>query len=120
MLLSSAKHEPTSTAPWNGELIASKERPDTVATDNLALKLTYEAKYDEAEQLYRRLLHTREKASGKDHPDTLITVRGLASVLTYEEKYDEAKRMYRRLLNGQEKALGQAHPEHSRPLRILL
>jgi len=52
----------------------------------------------------------REKALGKEHPDTLRSVNNLASVLQYQGKYEEAEQMSRRAVEGKEKALGKEHP----------
>jgi hypothetical protein len=39
-----------------------------------------QGKYEEAEQMNRRALGGREKALGKDHPDTLTSVSNLAEL----------------------------------------
>ena len=54
----------------------------------------------------RRALEGKEKALGKEHPDTLISVNNLALVLQYQGKHEEAEQMNRRALQGREKALG--------------
>ena len=66
--------------------------------------------YDEAEQMDRRALDSREKMLGKEHPDTLTSVCNLASVLRYQGKYGEAEPMNRRALDDNEKVLGKEHP----------
>ena len=58
----------------------------------------------------RRALEGREKALGKEHPNTLTSVSNLASVLRYQGKYEEVEEMNRRALEGKEKALGKEHP----------
>ncbi|KAH7032570.1 uncharacterized protein B0I36DRAFT_406976 [Microdochium trichocladiopsis] len=58
----------------------------------------------------RRALDGREKALGKDHPDTLTSVSNLAGVLRHQGKYEEAEAMHRWALDGREKALGKDHP----------
>ena len=57
-----------------------KENPDTLTgVSNLALVLSYQGKYEEAEAMNRRALDGREKALGKEHPDTRMSVDNLAS-----------------------------------------
>jgi Tfp pilus assembly protein PilF len=53
----------------------------------------------------------REKALGKDHPNTLTSVSNLAGVLQYQGKYEAAEEMNRRALEEREKALGKDHPD---------
>ncbi|KAK6529980.1 hypothetical protein TWF694_003355 [Orbilia ellipsospora] len=69
-----------------------------------------QGKYDEAMWWYERALAGKEKALGKNHLETLITVHDIASVFENQGKYDEAMRWYERALAGKEKALGKDHP----------
>jgi tetratricopeptide (TPR) repeat protein len=66
--------------------------------------------YTAAEGFLRLSLEIREKALGREHPDTLTSVSQLGSVLESQGKYDEAEAMHRRALEGREKALGREHP----------
>jgi hypothetical protein len=43
----------------------------------------------------RRALEGKEKALGKEYPDTLASVNSLALVLNDQGKYEEAERMHR-------------------------
>jgi len=76
---------------------------------NLASVLQQQGKYEAAEEMNRRALEGREKALGKQHPDTLSSVSILAGVLQYRGKYEAAEEMNRRALEGREKALGKEH-----------
>ncbi|KAH6667983.1 hypothetical protein B0J14DRAFT_519380 [Halenospora varia] len=67
--------------------------------------------YNTAEEMDRRALEGREKALGKEHPDTLTSVSSLAVVLWKQGKYEQAEEMHRRELEGCEKALGKEHPD---------
>lgn len=50
----------------------SEDHPDTLMSlSNLALVLQYEGRYKAAEEMSQRALEGREKALGKEHPDTL-------------------------------------------------
>jgi tetratricopeptide (TPR) repeat protein len=69
-----------------------------------------QGKYDEAEPMYRETLELTEKALGKEHPQTLVSMNNLASLLARQGKYDEAEPMYRETLELTEKALGKEHP----------
>ncbi|CUS10224.1 unnamed protein product, partial [Tuber aestivum] len=48
---------------------------------NLAVVLRYQGEYGESESMNRRVLETREKVLGPDHPDTLVSINNLAVVL---------------------------------------
>jgi hypothetical protein len=56
--------------------------------------------YTAAEGFLRLSLEIREKALGREHPDTLTSVSHLGSVLERQGKYDEAEAMHRRDLEG--------------------
>ena len=62
----------------------------------LAFKLAHlyleQGKYDEAKAMYERVLASKERTLGADHPDTLATVNNLALVLSDQGKLDEASR----------------------------
>jgi tetratricopeptide (TPR) repeat protein len=67
-------------------------------------------KYQEAEQMYRQTLKLKEKALGKEHPNTFGSMNNLALVLDSQGKYEEAEQMHRRTLELMEKILGKEHP----------
>ena len=58
----------------------------------------------------RRALGGKEKALGKEHPDTLVSVNSLAYLLHQQEQYQEALLLYQRAYSGYQKALGQDRP----------
>lgn len=62
-----------------------------VVLSNAAWYAAEQGSYNDAEQMDRRALEGREKAVGKEHPDTLTSVSILALVLQYQGKYDEAE-----------------------------
>ncbi|KAK6356062.1 hypothetical protein TWF718_000436 [Orbilia javanica] len=76
----------------------------------IAVVFLNQGKYNEGMRWYERALAGQEKALGKDHPSTLITVHDIASVFDDQGKYDEAMQWYKRVIEGEEKALGKDHP----------
>jgi tetratricopeptide (TPR) repeat protein len=70
-----------------------------------------QGRYEEAEQLYERVLKGWEEQLGPAHPDTLGTVQSLAVVYDYQGRYKEAEQLYERVLKGWEEQLGPAHPD---------
>jgi hypothetical protein len=62
---------------------------------NLANSLHYQGKYDEAETIYRQTLALMEKVLGKEHPDTLLSMRNLTVLLKIQGKYKEKKTTHR-------------------------
>ena len=61
--------------------------------------------------MHRGVLRAQENVLGKEHPDTLTSVRSLALVLQRQDQFDEAMLLYQRALSGREKALGKEHPD---------
>lgn len=58
-------------------------------------------------RLTEKRLNGYEKAFGREHPYTLMSVKNLAMVLL---KYEAAEEMSRRALDGREMALRKEHP----------
>ena len=79
--------------------------------NNLALVYRAQAKYREAEGLFKRALAIREKALGASHPDVGQTLNNLANLHGDQGKYTEAEGLYKRALVIREKALGANHPD---------
>jgi tetratricopeptide (TPR) repeat protein len=75
-----------------------------------------QGKMDEAEKMYLRALHGKEKAWGLDHTSTLNTVNNLGLLYSDQGKMDEAEKMYLRALQGYEKAWGL---DHTSPLNTV-
>jgi hypothetical protein len=46
--------------------------------NNLALVLSYQGKYEQAEEVQRQVLELRKTVLGKEHPDTLTNMNNLA------------------------------------------
>ena len=67
----------------------------SVSVSSLAGLYRVQARYGKAEPLYRRALEARERALGKDHPNTLQSVNGLATLDEIEGHYGEAKLLHR-------------------------
>jgi tetratricopeptide (TPR) repeat protein len=77
--------------------------------DRTAIYLQDEARYTEAEPLYKRALAIREQVLGSEHPDTASVLDNLAGVYRDQGKYTEAELLYQRALVIREQILG---PEH--------
>ena len=78
--------------------------------NNLALILSRQGKYEQAEEIHRQGLRLFETVMGKEHPDTLASMNNLAVVLGHQGKYEQAEEMHRRTLELIETALGKEHP----------
>ncbi|MGW5555523.1 tetratricopeptide repeat protein, partial [Nocardia beijingensis] len=64
----------------------------------------------EAIPLYERTLADRERVSGADHPDTLVSRNNLASAYLSAGRVVEAIPLLERTLTDCERALGADHP----------
>ena len=78
--------------------------------EKFGLCLLSDGRYNEAKKPLLQVMEGREKALGKEHPDTLASVSNLALVLQRQGKYEAAEEINRRALEGYEKALGKGHP----------
>ena len=79
--------------------------------NEIALALSEQRKYAEAERMHRETLAPREKVSGKEHPETLRSISIVALALSRQAKYAEAERMHRETLVLREEVLGKEHQE---------
>jgi tetratricopeptide (TPR) repeat protein len=68
------------------------------SVNNLAVVFTAQAKYKEAEGLYKRALAIREQALGPNHADVGQTLNNLALVYLAQAKYTEAAGLFERAL----------------------
>ncbi|KIX10462.1 uncharacterized protein Z518_01545 [Rhinocladiella mackenziei CBS 650.93] len=92
--------------------VLGKEHPDTLmSVNNLALVLSHQGKYPEAEQMHREALQVTERVLGYERPSTLRSMNNLAGVLSHQGKYPEAEQMHREVLQVTERVLGKKHPD---------
>ena len=57
--------------------------PETLTSmNNLGLVLSRQGRYDEAEQMHRQTLKSKEKVLGLEHSDTLMSMNNLSGVLS--------------------------------------
>jgi tetratricopeptide (TPR) repeat protein len=87
------------------------EHPSTLnSMMNLGLVLQSQGKYEEAEEMHRRVSEVMEKVLGLEHPNTLTSMNNLAVLLANQGRYDKAEEIHRRVLEVKEKVLGPEHP----------
>jgi|MudIll2142460700_1097286.scaffolds.fasta_scaffold39585_2 tetratricopeptide (TPR) repeat protein len=100
------------------ELLAELREAERTGTDNLALANTLynlailrreQGDFAEAEQLYRRVLETREREEGPSHPDVAATLNNLAGLEAARGNYDVAQPLLERALSIRQTALGTEH-----------
>ena len=76
---------------------------------NLAFVYSSQGRYAEAEELYNRVLRSREQQLGSEHVRTLNTMHNLALVYWSQGRYAEAEELYNRVLRSREQQLGSDH-----------
>ena len=74
-----------------------------------------QARYDEAESLYKRSLAIAEAAGGPDHPTVALSLLNLARVYQDRNRYALAEPLLKRSLAIQERLYGPEHPEVADP-----
>ena len=72
-----------------------------------------------AEVLLRKVLASRRKVLGNDHPDTHNSLFSLADCLKTLDRLDEALPLYREELIGSKKLLGESHPDTKVSLKTM-
>ncbi|GCE28344.1 tetratricopeptide repeat protein [Dictyobacter alpinus] len=88
--------------------------PDSVQATQplcgLACVLTESGRYEEAERLFRYILHEREQALGAEHSDLAMPLEMFSVLCFRAEKYGEARELAQRSLRLQEQMVGPDHP----------
>ncbi|MCP9828651.1 tetratricopeptide repeat protein [Synechococcus sp. L2F] len=96
---------------WAEELFGP-DHPEVASTlNNHARLLRTLARYEEAEQFFRRSIAIFEAAYGPDHPSVANTLNNLAGLLRTLSHTEEAELLLRRALAIHEAAYGPDHPE---------
>ena len=94
------------------EDVLGTDHPDTLMVrNNLAFAYRSVGRFDEAIELYERVLADRVRVLGPDHPKTLTTCNNLAVAYHSAGRFDEAIELYERVLADQERVLGPDHPD---------
>jgi len=92
---------------------------DPLILNDLGLVLNAEAKYAEAEPLFKRALAIDEKALGPEHPQVASDLNNLAALYVHQGKYAEAEPLLKQALMIDEKVLGPEHPQVAKGLNNL-
>jgi tetratricopeptide (TPR) repeat protein len=79
--------------------------------NGLALLYVEQGKYAEAESIYQRALHIRERQLGPEHPDTAETLHDFAAFQEIQGDHQEALTLYQRTFAIRQQALGAEHPK---------
>jgi len=94
------------------EDVLGTDHPDTLMVrNNLAFAYHSVGRFDEAIELYERVLADQKWVLGPDHPNTLTTRSNLAGAYRSVGRFDEAIELYERVLADQERVLGPDHPK---------
>ncbi|KAI0798783.1 P-loop containing nucleoside triphosphate hydrolase protein [Xylaria sp. FL0064] len=78
--------------------------------DSCAEELAKRGDYDETDKIYRRVVETKEKVLGPEHPDTLTTLYCFADMLDKRGDCEEAEQIYQQVLEVLRRVLGNDHP----------
>ena len=94
------------------EDVLGPDHPKTLTTcNNLAVAYHSAGRFDEAIELYERVLADQERVLGPDHPDTLITRNNLAGAYHSAGRFDEAIELFEWVLADRVRVLGPDHPD---------
>ena len=84
-----------------------------------ARQLYQQARYADAEPLFKRSLAITEKALGAVHPQVATTLNNLAALYEEQGRYRDAELLYKRSLAIREIAIGTVHPDVANTLNCL-
>ena len=75
--------------------------------------------YTEIEAMYRRALAIQDRALGRNHPSTALTLSNFGGMLAQRGDYAQAEEMQRAALVTMEKVFGEQHPDTAAVLTAL-
>ena len=87
--------------------------------NNLGRLYVREARYREAEPLFKRALGIWERDGDSVATDRAATQNNLAALYAYQSRYGEAELIYQQCLALREKSLGREHPDVGNTLNNL-
>jgi eukaryotic-like serine/threonine-protein kinase len=88
-------------------------------TNNLALLLDDEAKYEQAEAMHREALRIRRAALGPRHESVANSLSNLGITLRHRGHYAEAEQVIREAVSIRREVLGANHPNLANSLNVL-
>ena len=91
--------------------LPKKDEERLAAANNLAITFYSQAKYAEAEKIFREVLAVQMRTIDREHENTLATKAGLARSLAHQGKNDEAERIRREVLVVRQRVFGLEHPK---------
>jgi tetratricopeptide (TPR) repeat protein len=89
------------------------EQEDDARTDlvwKCAMALYTDGRYNEAGELFVRVMETRKTVFGEEHPHTLISMNNLASSYRNQGRWKEAEELDVRVTETSSRVLGEEHP----------
>jgi tetratricopeptide (TPR) repeat protein len=69
-----------------------------------------DGRYNEAERSFSRVMETRTRVLGQEHPDTLTSIANLASTFWNQGRWKEAEELNMQVVETMKRVLGQEHP----------
>lgn len=75
--------------------------------------------FTEVESMYRRALAIQDRALGREHPATALTLNNFGSLLALRGDFAQAEQMQRAALGTMEKVFGEQHPDTAAVLTSL-
>ncbi|PSN67549.1 hypothetical protein BS50DRAFT_493709, partial [Corynespora cassiicola Philippines] len=89
----------------------SEDYPEKlISMSNLALALSDQGKYVEAEEMVRDTMESRKKVLSEKHLNTPMIIYWLLHFLRLQHQYKDALPLYERACDSYRASLGQNHP----------
>ncbi|KAK4895529.1 hypothetical protein LTR27_006311 [Elasticomyces elasticus] len=92
----------TSILKWVRQLLPEEDVSSDLAAELMSLAHTcfYEGRYNEADELYSRVLASAKKTFGEDHPEYLARAQGAATVARFTKDMSKSQRLYEAVLKA--------------------
>ncbi|KZL80786.1 tpr domain protein [Colletotrichum incanum] len=86
------------------------ERFESFVGETLGRIYDDEGRWEDAEELFVRVMETRKSVLGEEHPDTLTSMANLASTYADQGRWKEAEELEVQVMETSKRVLGEEHP----------
>ena len=89
----------------------TKNDMDSETAENLADVYSEGGHWKKAEELQVKVMETRKRVLGKDHPDTLTSIADLALIFQSQGQWNKAEELEVKVIETMKRMLGEDHPD---------
>ena len=91
--------------------ISPSQTQNQEGASDFALVFSEAGRWKEAEELWVRVIETRKRVLGEEHPKTLTSIANVALTYSDQGRWKEAEELNTRVIETKKRVLGEEHPD---------